>query len=55
MAHGGTIVFGFQTLSTQIWGAAEDGFFAEVGITSLVLIALSWILTWFLVLRDQVR
>jgi len=44
---------GFQTLATQIWGAAEDGFFAEVGVTSLVLIALSWALTWLLVLRNQ--
>ena len=43
---------GFQTLATKIWGAAEDGFFAEVGITSLVLIAMSWALTWVLVLRE---
>lgn len=46
---------GFQTLATQIWGAAEDGFFAEVGVSSLVLIALSWALTWGLVLRDAGR
>ena len=44
---------GFQTLATKIWGAAGDGFFAEVGITSLVLILLSATLTWFLVLRRQ--
>jgi len=44
---------GFQTLATKIWGAAEDGFFAEVGITSLVLIGLSWVLTWLFVLRPQ--
>ena len=44
---------GFQTLATRIWGAAEEGFFAEVGITSLVLIALSGILTWIFVLRGQ--
>ncbi len=43
---------GFETLATKIWGAAEDGFFAEVGITSLVLVALSAILTWLLVLRQ---
>ncbi len=42
---------GFETLATRIWNAAEDGFFAEVGITSLVLILLSGILTWMLVLR----
>ncbi|NNL48805.1 MAG: hypothetical protein HKO76_10630 [Acidimicrobiia bacterium] len=44
---------GFQTLATKIWGAAEDGFFAEVGITALVLIALSATLTWMVVLRRQ--
>ncbi len=44
---------GFETLATRIWGAAEDGFFAEVGITSLVLILLSGILTWLLVLRRE--
>lgn len=42
---------GFQTLSTLIWGAAQDGFFAEVGAASLALIGLSWVLTWLLVLR----
>ncbi len=42
---------GFQTLATRIWGAAEDGFYAEVGITSLLLIAVSAVLTWLLVLR----
>ncbi len=44
---------GFQTLATKIWGAAEDGFFAEVGITSLVLVGLSWVLTWLFVLRRR--
>lgn len=42
---------GFQTLSTLIWGAAQDGFFAEVGVASLALIGLSWALTWLLILR----
>lgn len=42
---------GFQTLATKIWGAAEDGFFAEVGIVSLVLVVLSAALTWLVVLR----
>lgn len=46
---------GFETLATTIWGAATDGFYAEVGITSLVLIALSALLTWLLVLRGQSR
>ena len=44
---------GFKTLATAIWGAASDGFYAEVGIASLVLIALSGMLTWLLVLRGQ--
>lgn len=45
---------GFPTLATQIWGAAEDGFFAEVGLTSLMLVLLSWMLTWLLVIRRRV-
>jgi len=43
---------GFETLATRIWGAAEAGFFAEVAVTSLVLIALSSVLTWLLILRQ---
>ncbi|MFQ5554801.1 MAG: ABC transporter permease, partial [Acidimicrobiia bacterium] len=44
---------GFETLATRIWSAAEDGFFAEVGVTSLVLILLSGVLTWLLILRRE--
>ena len=44
---------GYKTLATAIWGAANDGFYAEVGIASLTLIALSGVLTWFLVLRGR--
>ena len=46
---------GFQTLATKIWGASEEGFFAEVGVTSLALIILSGVLTWTFVLRHQPR
>lgn len=46
---------GFETLATRIWNAAEDGFFAEVGITSLVLIVLSGTLTWALILRRELK
>ena len=46
---------GFETLATRIWNAAEDGFFAEVGVTSLVLILLSGVLTWIFVLRGELR
>lgn len=44
---------GFQTLALRIFNAAQDGFFAEVGVTSLVLLAMSTVLTWLLVLRPQ--
>ncbi|MAT60519.1 MAG: iron ABC transporter permease [Micrococcales bacterium] len=46
---------GFKTLATAIWGAASDGFYAEVGVASLTLIALSGVLTWALVLRAPMR
>lgn len=32
---------GFDTLATRIWNAAEDGFVGEVGLASLVLVAVS--------------
>ncbi|MBT8192439.1 MAG: iron ABC transporter permease [Acidimicrobiia bacterium] len=46
---------GFETLATRIWTAAEDGFFAEVGITSLVLVGLSGLLTWPLLISRALR
>ena len=42
---------GFQTLATKIWAATEDAFLADAAIAGLVLIALSALMTWFLVLR----
>lgn len=42
---------GYATLATKVWGAAEEGFLAEAGAASLALIALSGLLTWFLVFR----
>ena len=42
---------GFDTLATRIWGAAEEGFLAEMGSTSLALMAVSAVLTWVLILR----
>lgn len=42
---------GFETLTTRIWGAYEDGFLARAGTASLALLALSGLLTWALVLR----
>jgi iron(III) transport system permease protein len=48
---------GFSTLATEIWASYEEGFYAATGLASLVLIALSALLTWALVLRrsDVVR
>ena len=42
---------GFQTLATRIWGATESAFFVDASIASLLLIALSGVLTWLLVIR----
>lgn len=44
---------GFSTLSTEIWSAYEEGFYAAAGLASLVLIAVSAVLTWVLVLRKS--
>jgi iron(III) transport system permease protein len=46
---------GFSTLATEIWGSTEDGFLAQAGQASLVLIALSGVLTWLLVVRRAER
>ncbi|MFK7917674.1 MAG: ABC transporter permease [Ilumatobacter sp.] len=46
---------GFSTLATEIWGGFEEGFYAETGVTSLLLIAVSGTLTWLLVLRTSTR
>ena len=46
---------GFETLAVRIWNAAEDGFLAEVGLASLVLVLFSGALTWLLVTRRRVR
>lgn len=42
---------GFRTLATVIWNAAEGAFWSEAAIASLVLVAVSGILTWVLVIR----
>jgi iron(III) transport system permease protein len=41
----------FETLATRIWSANESNYFAQVGLASLVLLALSGLLTWMLVVR----
>ncbi|MBL8778757.1 MAG: iron ABC transporter permease [Acidimicrobiales bacterium] len=40
-----------DTLSTEIWNAAEDGFLTDMSVSALVLVALSGVLTWLLVMR----
>jgi len=45
----------FETLATRIWSANESNYFAQVGVASLVLLALSGILTWLLVVRRAER
>ena len=42
---------GFTTLATEIWGAFEEGLYADTGLASLALVALSAVLTWLLVIR----
>lgn len=42
---------GFETLATEIWFSLKEGFLAQVGLASLVLVAVSGVLTWLLVVR----
>ena len=42
---------GFSTLSTRIFSSFEDAFVTEAGIMALVLVLISFLLTWFLVIR----
>jgi iron(III) transport system permease protein len=42
---------GYDTLTTQVWGAFEDGFLADAGFGSIALVAASAALTWLLILR----
>jgi len=44
---------GFSTLATNIWSSYEEGFYAATGLASLVLVAMSAVLTWILVLRPS--
>jgi iron(III) transport system permease protein len=50
-----TAPLGFETLATRIWADAEAVFLAEAGLASLVLVALSGVLTWLLVVRRTER
>lgn len=42
---------GFDTLATEIWNAGDSGALAQSSLASLVLVALSAVLTWVVVLR----
>ncbi len=42
---------GFETLATDIWGAGERGALAQGALASVVLVALSAVLTWVVVIR----
>ena len=42
---------GFSTLATRIFGSFEDAFVAEAGIMAVILVLLSFFLTWLLVIR----
>ena len=44
---------GFTTLATEIWGAFEEGLYADTGLASLALVTLSGVLTWLLVIRTS--
>lgn len=42
---------GFDTLATRVWNATSDGFLADAALASLLLLALSALMTWWLVIR----
>jgi iron(III) transport system permease protein len=50
-----TAPLGFETLSTRIWADTEAAFLAEAALASLVLVAMSGVLTWLLVVRRTER
>jgi iron(III) transport system permease protein len=43
---------GVQTLATRVWSATQEGFYAQAGLTALVLLAVSGVLTWLLTVRN---
>jgi iron(III) transport system permease protein len=42
---------GFETLATRVWSLYQESFVAGAGLAALLLVAVSAVLTWFLVLR----
>ncbi|MGI9604635.1 MAG: ABC transporter permease [Acidimicrobiales bacterium] len=43
---------GVETLATRIFGTFNESFVAEAGLMALVLVAMSFVATWFLVIRN---
>ncbi|MSO43958.1 MAG: iron ABC transporter permease [Thermoleophilia bacterium] len=46
---------GFSTLATKVWAAAELANFEDAAIYAIILVAISAVLTWFLVVRPALR
>lgn len=46
---------GFSTLATRVWSTAEVALYEDAAVYALVLLALSAVLTWFLVVRPVMR
>ena len=46
---------GVETLSTRVWAASSEGFYAKAGLGALVLLAVSAVLTWLLTVRNLDR
>jgi iron(III) transport system permease protein len=46
---------GFRTLATEIWFSMETVSYAQAGLESMVLLAVSAVLTWLLVIRSADR
>lgn len=45
----------FSTLATRVWNATESGQLAQVGVASVLLVAISGSMTWVLVIRRADR
>ncbi len=53
-----TLILGpldFKTLSTQVWSASSEAFFAQAAVPALLLILLSAVPLGYLMLRDRAR
>jgi iron(III) transport system permease protein len=46
---------GTVTLAQRVWSTTRDAFFAEAGVTALVMLAVAGPLTWLLTLRTAAR